>query len=151
MARLDPYPVWSLYCIYPFFRKTLQSPPRWTRVDTNHLLQTISRSGFISGRQSSLYAKACHFVRPRYRSDLSFLPSRLAVYFWAFIEVVTSLYARYDYLTATDNCQGGTFTHERNHLVGCTTPPAPLNRVESSGVSPLKRGDLDILCQALFF
>ena len=36
------------------------------------ILQTISRRGVISGRQSSLYAKAFHFVRPRYRSDLSF-------------------------------------------------------------------------------
>ena len=65
MARLDPYPDWSLY------------------------------------------AKACHFVRPLYRSDLSFLLSQLTVYFRAFIEVVTSPCAIYSDLNATDNCQDG--------------------------------------------
>ena len=29
MARLDPYPDWSLYCLCQFLREALQSPPRY--------------------------------------------------------------------------------------------------------------------------
>ena len=59
------------FTAYVSFSVKRYSLPQGTRVDTIHLLQTITRRGFISGRQSSLYAKACHFVRPLYRSDLS--------------------------------------------------------------------------------
>ena len=64
-------PVGRLTAYIRFFVKRYSLPHAGHRGWHQHYLANDFTQGGIVGRQSLLYAKACHFVRPLYRSDLS--------------------------------------------------------------------------------